>query len=326
LNHAVSLGPKNDGEYQEAGLVAPGETAKLIGMPATTPLTVTHTSTVTPDQIDELGHMNVRWYGANAVAATTSFVEQFGPADASITATYTRHHHEQLEGSQLEVRSALLDLDATDKRARLFHELRNQATDQLAATFVHDIALDGASVERALDVSPHPLPDYGRARSIDLAVDRFATAPTLQELRERNAAIRIEREVTAEDAMGADIVPTWLTNNLMWGGTPPDGDSDWIRETADGDRVAFASMETRLRIGRPTAVGTRIQSFGAAIGIHEKILHELNWVFDVTSGELLAVAETIDLAFSIPNRRARVMAPEQRERMQKRFHPDLDRA
>ncbi|MFT6393412.1 MAG: hypothetical protein ACJA14_002942, partial [Ilumatobacter sp.] len=29
-------------------------------------LAVTHTSTVTADQIDHLGHMNVRYYGVNA--------------------------------------------------------------------------------------------------------------------------------------------------------------------------------------------------------------------------------------------------------------------
>ena len=38
-------------------------------MPA---LPVTHTSTVTEDQIDHLGHMNVRFYGTNAQAASNA--------------------------------------------------------------------------------------------------------------------------------------------------------------------------------------------------------------------------------------------------------------
>jgi len=85
-------------------------------------LSVTHTSSVTPDQIDELGHMNVRYYGQNASAATAALAKQLGVGDASVSGTYTRHHHEQMEGNQLEVRSAVLD-DGGDQ-LRFFHEHR----------------------------------------------------------------------------------------------------------------------------------------------------------------------------------------------------------
>lgn len=277
-------------------------------------LVLSHTSTVTPDQIDELGHMNVRWYGANAVAATLVMCDRLNLGRPALTSTYTRHHHEQLEGNELEVRSAVL---AGGSTLRFFHELRNRADDDLAATFVHD--LDHPPLE-APGVS---LPDYARPRSLDLDADRFAAAPSLTELRDRGLAIRIEREVDTEDSLGADIVPTWLTNNLIWGGERPDGESDWIRDTADGDRVAFASMETRLRIGEPVAVGTRIQSFGATVAVGAKIVHELNWVYALDDERLLAVAETIDLAFSIPNRRSREIPPEMRAREEARLHPDL---
>ena len=49
----------------------------------------------------------------------------------------------------------------------------------------------------------------------------------------------------------------------------------------------------------------------------------MNWVYDVDTEELLAVAETVDLAFSIPNRRSREIPPEVREREEARLHPDL---
>jgi len=277
-------------------------------------LSVTHTSSVTPDQIDELGHMNVRWYGANAVAATTALCERLGIGEPALHSTYTRHHREQMEGNQLEVRSAVLNGGGP---LRFFHELRNQANNDLAATFVHELD------HPALETPGMTLPDYGNPRSIDLAVDRFTAAPSLAELRRRDLATRIERQVTTEDSMGPDVVPTWLTNNLLWGGERRDGVTDWIRDTDDGDRVAFASMETRLRVGRPVAVGTRIQSFGAVIALGAKIAHDLNWVFDLDTQELLAVAETVDLAFSIPNRRSREMPPEIREREEARLHPDL---
>jgi len=284
-------------------------------------LSVTHTSTVTADQIDELGHMNVRWYGANAVAATEALCGQLAIVTPPYASTYTRHHHEQLEGNELEVRSGVLaEADgAGTGQLRFFHELRNQANDDLAATFVH--TLDHGPIE----IPGLAIPEYGLARTIDLSADRLATAPTLAEVQRRELATRLERLVNTEDSMGASIVPPWLVNNLLWGGERADGKDSWIVDTADGDRCAFASMETRLQMTGDVSVGTRIQSFGASIAVGSKIVHALNWVYDLGNEELLAVAETVDLAFSIPNRSSRVMAPEVRSREEARLHPDLDR-
>ena len=59
-------------------------------------LHVTHTSHVTEDQIDHLGHMNVRFYGLNAAAGTRSILEEMGvPAGTPIVDLHTRHHHEE---------------------------------------------------------------------------------------------------------------------------------------------------------------------------------------------------------------------------------------
>jgi len=277
-------------------------------------LTVTHTSTVTPDQIDELGHMNVRWYGHNALAATEAMCAKLGLDAGSLISTYTRHHHEQMEGNQLEVRTALL---GGSSRLRLYHELRNRADDDLAATFVHELDLP------PIEAPTISLPDYGKSRSIELEGDRLASAPALTDVQARNLEIRLERQVTTEDTMGAETVPAWLANNLMWGGERPDGESDWIQETADGDRVGFATMESRLWIGRLPKLGTPIQSFGAVIALGEKISHDINWVYDLETEEVLAVMEGIDLSFSISHRRSRPISPEQREREMQRFHPDL---
>ena len=75
-------------------------------------LAVTHTSTVTADQIDHLGHMNVRYYGINARAATRSL---FGRGE--IFDIYTRHHREQLLNAKLEVRSGILGADSGSTRS-----------------------------------------------------------------------------------------------------------------------------------------------------------------------------------------------------------------
>lgn len=277
-------------------------------------LQVSRTSTVTPDQIDELGHMNVRWYGHNAVEATKALCSQFGLGDPALLNTYTRHHHEQLEGTELEVRSALL---GGTPRLRFYHELRRRSDDDLAATFIHELdqpALEAPTVE---------LPEYGRPRTIRLDTDGIASAPSLDELRSRNLEIRLEREVTAEDTLDAETVPPWLANNLIWGGERPDGESDWIQTLPNGERMAFATMESRLWVGELPPVGTRVQSFGAVIGVADKILHDIAWSFDVENKKILAVFESVDVAFNMAKRRSMVMPDDIRARHTERMHQDL---
>lgn len=268
-------------------------------------LSVTYTTTVTPDQIDDLGHMNVRWYGHSARAATTALGEQLGVAEPSLVSAYTRHHHEQLVGAALEVRSAVVD---RGPRLWLYHELRNQADNDLAATFMHEID------HRRIEATSIELPDYGRPRTLDLEVDRFVTFPALDELRSRGLAARLERPVTEQDAH---------PNDLFWGGERPGGESSWIHETTDGDRVASATMESRIWMPHYPAVGTRIQSFVANLHVGDKISHELGWVFDIDAGTPVAVYEGVDLAFSINQRKSVVKPPEVKERELQFLHADL---
>jgi acyl-CoA thioesterase FadM len=276
-----------------------------MAMSPTPSLSVTHITRVTPDQIDELGHMNVRWYGHSARAATVAMCERLGLETPTLLSGYTRHHHEQMEGNDLEVRSAIL---GGSRRLRFYHELRNRADDDLAATFVHE--LDHPAVEApAIE-----LPSYGMPRSIDLDVDRLATAPTLDRLQALNLAIRLERPVTDDD-----LHP----NDLVWGGERPDGETSWIHETPDGDRVASATMESRIWMHEFPTIGTRIQSFVANIEIGDKITHEVGWVFDMERRHPVAAFEGVDLAFSINQRRSVVMPPAVRDREFERYHPDL---
>lgn len=258
--------------------------------------------------------MNVRWYGHDAVAGTRAIAERLGLGDALITSTYTRHHHEQLEGSKLEVRSAILQ---GGRYLRLYHELRNSADGDLAATFVHGL---GHSPVEAPGIE---LPTHGTPRSLSLDVDGLAGAPPLEQVRDLDLAVRLERELTTDDSMGADVVPPWLINNLIWGGERPEPEEPWIRELPNGERMAFATMESRLWIGSLPPVGTRVQSFGAVVGLHDKITHEINWAYDTTTAEPLAVFETINLVFNLDQRRAIPIPPEARSREERSFHPDF---
>ena len=111
----------------------------------TTDLTVTHHSAVTEDQIDHLGHMNVRFYGVNAHMGTAAILDRLGIARdaAPVVDSYTRHRREQLLGAPLVVRSGVLA--AAPAELRIYHELANEDSDELAATFVHRVRPEAAT-------------------------------------------------------------------------------------------------------------------------------------------------------------------------------------
>lgn len=301
---------------------------------AATALRVTHRSTVTPDQIDDLGHMNVRFYAVNALAATRSVLAQlpgWGDRPHLVHDVYTRHHHEQLEGTPLEVRSALVT--ASRSSLELHHELRAADTDQLAATFVHRLSPVGddgsrlpvpeASVQAAA-VEVVDRPTYAAPRTVSLDADLAGSAPSLELLRERRLAMRKERLVTAEECDQRGTFRPDLAPILTWGGEAIDGQPDGsMVETDDGKLMAWASMETRIEILRLPEVGTRIQSFAAGVAVADKVTHRIHWVYDLDRGELLTAFEGVSLAFDIRGRRPMSIPDRHRAAALRHLQPDL---
>ncbi len=280
-------------------------------------LTVTHQSTVTQDQIDELGHMNVRWYGHNAFAGAARVCADLGIEIKALRSAYTRHHHEQLLGSRLEVRSVVL---AGSDDVRLYHELRNVETDQLGATFVHEFAHPRGD-------ATFELPGHGQPRSLSLEHNALNKAPTVTEARSRGLAVRHPRCVDSGDVDAASgVVPPYLANNLIWAGDPVDGQIEFVRTDSSGRRFGMAVMESRMWLGRLPALGTNIQSFGATVQIDEKVARSVSWSYDTDSGEPLVAFESLNLSFDLEQRRAAAIPAHERERLESRLHTDLDPA
>ncbi len=281
-----------------------------IDAPTTSELTTTHASAVTEDQIDHLGHMNVRFYGVNAQSGTAAIIADlvgdtrvtFRPIDV-----YTRHHREQLLGARLVVRSGVVEM--LDDGLRIYHELANDDRDTLAATFVHrvraedqsgrPVALPGFIADRAR-TRIVDIPTHGATRSISLATDPIATAPALDLLRDRDLAMRKIRTVGTEecDATGS-YVPAFAPM-LTWGGEPAnDRIPEMLHNGPGGLRMGWASMETRMTIARLPHLGDRIQSFSAVIALADKTSHRIQWAYDVDRGDLLTTFEVVNLAFDI---------------------------
>lgn len=299
-------------------------------------LAVTHTSSVTEDQIDHLGHMNVRFYGVNAHAATRAMLGSLPgwPGGSYLVHdAYTRHRREQLLGTPLLVRSGILGADAGG--LRIHHELVPANAEGLAATFVHNVCptdekgqkrpVPDAAIDAARAATVEPFP-YAAARTINLDLDPLAAAPALGVVQERRLEVRKPRHITAEECdESGDFRPDAIMM-LLWAGELPDHVQGWgpdLYEGPDGELMGWAVMETRIQLDRLPRIGTRIQSFAATIAIHERATHRINWCFDLDTDEVLCAFESVDVAFDTLTRSTMVIPEDFRRRYQTSLQADL---
>jgi acyl-CoA thioesterase FadM len=275
--------------------------------------------------------MNVRFYGENSRAGSAVLLAEL-TAGAPVTFTpvfvYTRHHREQLLGASLLVRSGVVDVDTHE--LRLYHELVNDDSGVVAATFVHRLRADDGAVIPA-EVADRArarivgIPEHGRARSIDLESDPIAGAPALELLRERDLAIRHPRAVTAEECGDDGVVLRANAAGLVWGGEPIQRRLPaLLHDGPNGEKMGWASMETRLAIRRLPRVGDRIESFSAVVGLRDKTSHRILWAYDTDVGDLLMSFEIVNLAFDTVERAPMSIPDEIRAVEQADLHEDLE--
>jgi acyl-CoA thioesterase FadM len=294
-----------------------------------TELATTHRTTVIEDQIDHLGHMNVRWYGVAAKAASDAVVRDLGGGDLSVDAVdiYTRHFEEQLLGARLEVRS--LVLGGGGGTLRLYHELRNSDTGALSASFVHRLqASSGGHVVEAwppaVDAAGE-IPEHGRPRSISLDTDPLASSPTLAELQaDPLLVMRRVREISADECLPDGSYDPGNGPMLLWGGEPLEGSTGpMLHPGPNGQLIGWASMEHRMVVSRLPRVGDRVQSFGCVVALFDKVTHRLMWAWDVEREQLLAAFEVVDVALDTVSRRAVPIPGDLRGDTEARLRPDL---
>lgn len=292
-----------------------------------------HTSTVTPDRIDHLGHMNVRYYTALACVGAGELTARLGlPGDLRIWERdiYVRHHREQLVGARLEVRGGVLD--AGPDRIRVYEELAHLDSGDVAATFVLGLAaIDGERrpasfpedvIDRARAQTVE-IPEHGRSRSISFDGEP-AGPPLLEELQARDLAQRQARVLEAAECDENGWYPSETMMHLVWGGAPlPGRDFHPFRATPDGRTVGWATMETRAIWSRLPRVGDRVQSFSAEIGVGAKTMTSRYWVYDLDRAEPVCDFSVVSLAFDLEARRSVPIPDVLREDLRQRLHPDL---
>ena len=299
-------------------------------------LQVTQTGSVTEDQIDHLGHMNVRFYAVHAHAATRillSSLDGWPGGEHLVHDAYTRHRREQLLGTPLLVRSGFLGADR--EGLRIHHELVPANAEGLAATFVHNVSPTGDSGQRlpvpdeVIDAvraaTIEPLP-YAASRTINLHLDPLTAAPSLRVAQQRRLEVRKPRLITADECDESGCFRPDATMMLLWAGELPDHVQGWgpdLYEGPDGELMGWAVMEARVRLSRLPRVGTRIQSCAATIAIHERATHRMSWCFDLDTGGILCSFESVDVAFDTVARTTMVIPDGFRRRYQASLQADL---
>ena len=303
-------------------------------------LRVLHRATVAAEEIDHLGHMNVRFYLEKALLSSRALAAEHGLGEAvcqelgcvlELRDAFTRHYREQLVGAPLAVLSGVLDV--LPDGLRLYHELVNTDLDERAATFIHEMKLRDREartgrpipemVAKSAGDSLAACPEHGKPRTLDL--ERVPPALSLADVRSRNLAMRKARVVEPEECDAGGYYPASRYQELVWGGEPivPRAGFVPVFELEDGIRFGWATLESRGVLLELPRAGSRIQSFGAEVALANKTSCRHNWVFDLDRETLICTSSIVNLAFDIGARRA-IEIPEQiRETLERQFHPDL---
>lgn len=315
-------------------------------------------SEIQPNEIDHLGHMNVRFYMERAQTANKLLMESFGLGAEDLGTThliqkdsYVRYHREQFQGSTLAVKGGVLDANADG--VRLYFELVNDAKAQVAATFIMVVGrielatraalpIPAEAIERALQAQV-ALPDYGGPRTVDLGPPRLdlafeELAARLTEDLQDPMSRRMERTIEADDcdaygflAEGQDMMfggfrfaqrgaEAMVAAMRRDGAEAPFGPMTFVSE--EGHRLGWASMETRhLRLSQPRA-GDVICSLGAEIGLGEKIRHSRRWLFNTRTGALISLNDNVNVALDLDARRSIAIPPKLRRQLEQRHVPE----
>lgn len=296
-------------------------------------------SIVDESEIDSLGHMNVRFYVSRAASANFKLLSTLGvTAGAGQTLrrmdTYNRFHKEQFAGARLGVYGGLIAVEGGSGLSG-YYEIRNTATDDIAASFIITTNLVNGKTDEvlplpvldasALDGYRAEVPVHGQPRSLDLAMPKivpFAEIATLiqQEskpgnINGRRDGLVIEEDCDSEGRLKEAVDPMFVMFRPQPGETlknmgPP------VQRDEQGRRYSFAMMEIRsINFHRP-ALGDTLLSMSADIAYGEKWRHTRRWIFNKESEVLLGISDHAAVCMDLDARRAIPIPAEVRTEME----------
>ncbi len=294
---------------------------------------------VSEDEIDELGHLSVPFYEARALSASRKLAAEAGlnlvematrGVEFTLVDAYMRNLREQFLGAPLLVRGGVLQ--ATSQRLRCYQEIVNTDQGEISATFVHDFALQNQRTREAVPFDEEqvaladrlvtPWPEHGQPRSIDLASPIPPLA--LAEARSRQLELAHPRAIEATECDETGVLLREQFSHLPYSGERVETlATQWVYETADGQRLGMADLESRNTLHHLPRSGDQIQTFRAEVAIARKTVQRNHWAFDIPSGALISTASLVSVALDLDRRAAVEIPPDMKRALEERFHPDL---
>jgi acyl-CoA thioester hydrolase len=278
---------------------------------------------VKPWHIDEMGHMNVRYYVAIAMEALTGLAGALGmprafSAGAGATLLVREHHvrflREARVGAPLHMRCAVLQMGETD--ARLLQVLFHSESGEPAA----------ALVTRVEHVTPRDLRPFAWAQSArELAKPLMVAAPDYALPRGLSGEPAASRaRLTAADALGLSLAASGALTPLecdAFGRMRPDHLLERIsnglphmltplRPALDqalsqlAGKLGGATVEFRALYHRWPGAGDSLTLRSGLGALTPKARRLVHWLLDPVTGQAWASAEMIVLFFDLNARKA----------------------
>ncbi|HQP68397.1 MAG TPA: thioesterase family protein [Quisquiliibacterium sp.] len=278
-------------------------------------------------ECDQMGHLNVRYYVARADEALANLAHALGMGPRALRAQGLRlgvlDHHirfigELHVGAPFRFRGGVLGRDADT--LVVLQEMRNTATDALAATFRVEVGLfDVASGERrplpalpGADALHMELPAHAAPKGLNLTTPR--ARPHWDEaerlgLEQGHVGAVSARECDRDGWLTTDgiIARVWDgASNLPWRRPPPGPQTV---------KIGGAALEYRLHYHATPRAGDLITVRSGLREIGTKTTVATNWLFDRESGLACATAELVGVRFDLSTRKALEIDDETRARM-----------
>ena len=294
-----------------------------------TELKVLHESTVQSEEIDALGHMNVRYYMTRVDQANRSMLAEMGIQEEPGKAirrldTYTRFHREQFVDAPLHTLGGLIEVEGSDESREVngYFEIRNPDNNQVAASFILQSCLIDVSSQQVLDISVQStnssgystiVPEHGMPRSLSLNV------PARTSLEELLAVVgddptpgmmsgRHESMVHADDCdpdgrLREEVDLMFVLHRPTTGDESETAGPPIMRD-AEGRRYSWAMIETRSLVWHRPMLGETVLSIGADIAHGEKWRQSRRWMFAEKTGLLLGISDSVGLCIDLDARRS----------------------
>jgi acyl-CoA thioester hydrolase len=307
-------------------------------------------SLVGPEEIDSLGHLNVRFYLARVDRANRVLLDALGLGATELETrgatlrrmdTYCKFRREQFEGAELSVHGGMLH--PTGSQVRCYFEIRNAARDEIAATFVTGTVMADRTSRQMLELPVSArqvneqygvqIPTYAQPRTLSLdppqldlpfrsLMERIGESVEFGMTGRREGMIE-PADCGPDGVLRDDVELMFVMFRKQMEQLDAKAFGPPIQHTDEGHRFAWAMLETRnIEVARPRA-GDAVVWIGADVGIAEKSRQSRRWAFVRDTGQLLSIHDSVGIAMDLDARRAIAIPRSIRETMDRHYLPEF---